>query len=630
MAEKAFIHALSEIRTMTAAEVRKSFGGKALGLLEADLLGIHIPQTWLISSQHFEDFDFSKETSAAVYIEKHFAKELAKLPDLLFAVRSSSEFEDSGDHSFAGIFESKLNVKKTDLAHAISDVWHSCHSMRVSSYQKEGARIRMAVILQPMIQAKYAGVAFSRHPSPATLFENQNIVIEFAPTSGEKVVQGEVTPFRLSGTMESISSATDASWLHPLLKALAVLKSTERHEVDMEFVIDKQETFYLVQQRPVSKMHASHTLDLSNYQRKYKRALLSFDIELLINACSLFLAPYLEVPYQMERWMVMITGKDGQQELWVHELLNDGVTYYIAHKMQEDASYLERLQKRYAGHFQAILEHNYERFFDSKKPVDERFFSWCEWITPFLAHYYVPMFMIDALHLLLKRKMLVIDAKNAEADLFFLGTEGISSLMDLLHAELYPLKNHAKEKILPKLEMLAKRYGFLRCHQVYEEGYSAEDLLNMLKELEAPHKQEEKEKSEPLLKKYLQDAEMQKYFAHFRSWMKIRNQEMEYVMYAMLSCRPLFQEICDLLKVSLKDFWNSSKEMIQKALRAKDSHYITKFPHDHLSIFRSYGRTHLSNTLKILAPSQSKCNARQNGLWRREDQWKGIHCLPPQ
>lgn len=58
----------------------------------------------------------------------------------------------------------------------------------------------MGVIVQPMIEAKYAGVCFSRHPSFANVFENNRLVIEFASTSSEQIGQGEITPFRLVGT----------------------------------------------------------------------------------------------------------------------------------------------------------------------------------------------------------------------------------------------------------------------------------------------------------------------------------------------------------------------------------------------------------------------------------------------
>ncbi len=127
----------------------------------------------------------------------------------------------------------------------------------------------------------------------------------------------------------------------------------------------------------------------------YKRALLALDIELLIEGSAKFLAPYLEIPISLERWMVMTTSLS-VQELWVDTVLNETILSEVIHKIEHDPEYLPLLEARYSNYHEELLEKDLTPFLDiAKTPLHERLFRWFEWITPFLAHYYVPMFVTD-------------------------------------------------------------------------------------------------------------------------------------------------------------------------------------------------------------------------------------------
>ncbi len=589
------LYTFADLRGHSPKRLRELFGGKGLGLFQAERLGISVPQTWLISTQLYELFLLQSD-SGEHFLKQHLETTLKQLPDLLYAVRSSSQMEDSFEHSFAGIFQSELNVSRQSLIPAIAKVWNSCLSLKVDAYLGSGsASMKMAVILQPMVAAKYAGVCFSKHPSPSSILESQDIVIEFAATSGEKIVQGEITPLRLTGSVDHLLGAVDLPWIPALLGALMKLKEEYQHEIDAEFVVDHAEQFWLVQQRPISKEILSRVVDLSHYKRKYKRSLCSLDVELLIDGCSQFLGHYLELPYQFERWMIMISNAEGTQELWMHEVLDQAMIEKVAQKISEEKGYEERLEERYRNHHRALREMDYASFFDRQKPLDERFFQWCEWITPFCAHYYVPMFLIDALYLLLKHQMQQVDRDNAEGDLFQLGIGGISSLMDLLKEELQEGK---------PLADLSRKYGFLKCHQPYEKGYTEEDLLE-LKALGAPPPEVETEWLNELSAKYISTERRQYLLEKFRVWMSIRNQEMEYLMYAYLQSRPLFEELAEVLDVSVKQLWSSSKEAIQKGVRAKEGQAIRHFSSANLTILRKNGRTRLLHDLIVQGISPS-------------------------
>ena len=613
----------SDLASLTTSQLRKLYGGKALGLFEAHQLGLPVPEATLLSTEHFETFlsqhpqikHADLASKAREFLKELMAASLADLPSGFYAVRSSSQHEDSSAHSYAGIFESKLNIPKEKLIDAIAGVWDSCFSIRAASYLKGETVLRMGVIIQPMIAAKYAGVCFSRHPSPANVFENQHLVIEFAACSGEQVVQGELTPFRLSGEIDDLSQVSDAPWMDHLLKAVLSLKNACRHEIDIEFAIDEQEQFWLLQQRPISKLAASHLLDLKPYQRKYKRSLHSLDIELLIDGCSQFLAPYLEVSFQFERWMVMVTGSDAQQELWVHQLIDEATISKIASKALAEEGYLARIEERYLVTHQKILDGSYAAFFNKAIPLPFRFFQWAEFITPLWAHYYAPMFMIESLHRILLEEMSQIDPDDAEADLFFMGTFGIAALADVLSEELTNLKN--KMGPLPRsfaeltslhqqaLTEIAEKFGFLKCHQITERGYSPEEIFTLLHDLSPAVNKKEEPRYRQICQKYLLSDQQRTLFESFRRWMRFRNQEMEFVISSVVRSRPLFDEICASLSITIEQFWNSSKELLAKALKTHNASIATSLSRQNLVIFRTYGKTRLSNHITVQGPTEA-------------------------
>lgn len=87
-----------------------------------------------------------------------------------WAVRSSAEGED-GRHTFAGLFESLLNVPERDLPQAYRGVIQSRFQERAFVY-RQGLGLReidtpMAVLFLVMVEARSAGVLYTRDPGEA-------------------------------------------------------------------------------------------------------------------------------------------------------------------------------------------------------------------------------------------------------------------------------------------------------------------------------------------------------------------------------------------------------------------------------------------------------------------------------
>lgn len=115
--------------------------------------------------------------------------------DLSVAVRSSATAEDLASASFAGQQDTYLNVRGSgDLAAAVIDCWASLWNARAMAYRaREGldpATMRLAVVVQQMVDADAAGVMFTANPSNG---RRDQVVISAAWGLGESVVSGTVT-----------------------------------------------------------------------------------------------------------------------------------------------------------------------------------------------------------------------------------------------------------------------------------------------------------------------------------------------------------------------------------------------------------------------------------------------------
>jgi pyruvate,water dikinase len=207
----------------------------------------------------------------------------------LVAVRSSATAEDTAQFSFAGMFESYLNVQgENDLLRAVRLCWASTFGARVLFYrlsQSMPAEMPVAVIVQRMVGAAKSGVLFTADPST---HDATRLVIEAAWGLGEVVVGGQVTPDRYviqkegarilernvgrkefllmrdaeTGETTRVDLANDPRATTPVLsddelRRLAELASrVERHygaPQDIEFAIDAGK-IYLTQSRPITTL----------------------------------------------------------------------------------------------------------------------------------------------------------------------------------------------------------------------------------------------------------------------------------------------------------------------------------------------------------------------------------------
>ena len=86
----------------------------------------------------------------------------------LWAVRSSATNEDGAHASFAGVYRTRLGIPLEEVGAAVKDLWLSIWDERVLNYHAASGLSEtaptMAVVIQPLLEAQAAGVAYSVHP----------------------------------------------------------------------------------------------------------------------------------------------------------------------------------------------------------------------------------------------------------------------------------------------------------------------------------------------------------------------------------------------------------------------------------------------------------------------------------
>lgn len=208
--------------------------------------------------------------------------------DDLLAVRSSSLEEDSAAHAFAGQFDSYLGIRPEDVADRIVDVWGSAASERVVAYRREHALSASttvpAVLVQRMVDAETAGVAFSADPVNG----RRGIVVVAATYGlGTSVVSGEhdADTYRVdrageivgrviahkrsadnirAGGGTSCTAIDDDRGTAPALadarirEVAALARAAESffgRPQDIEWAVER-DTVYLLQARPITSLHS--------------------------------------------------------------------------------------------------------------------------------------------------------------------------------------------------------------------------------------------------------------------------------------------------------------------------------------------------------------------------------------
>jgi phosphoenolpyruvate synthase/pyruvate phosphate dikinase len=202
-----------------------------------------------------------------------------------FAVRSSGVSEDGAQASFAGLYESYLNLRGADpVVERVRDCYRCLWHPRAAHYraikQLGHRREAMGVVVMETVRSHVSGVAFTLNPITGATDE---VMINASWGLGEAVVAGLVTPDSFLVGKDGAVRRQDIS--EKELEVVAVDGGTEQREVppgrrksptldtsqvqlvtetarqveerygrpmDIEFAFDVEGRFFVLQARPIT------------------------------------------------------------------------------------------------------------------------------------------------------------------------------------------------------------------------------------------------------------------------------------------------------------------------------------------------------------------------------------------
>jgi len=238
------VRQLRDVRMADAAEV----GGKAASLGELLGAGVRVPEGVVLTARAADMTADDRRT-----LVHAAAADLGTGP---FAVRSSGIAEDGAEHSYAGIFESVLNVSPDEVPAATERCLESAHAARVAEYGPAGSG-RMAVIIQRMISPAAAGVVLTADPING---DRHSCVVTAVRGTGERLVSGAALgdEWVVSGGQATVRRRPE----HAIDRRQATRVADEARRIaaargspqDIEWAIDADGLLWILQARPMTAL----------------------------------------------------------------------------------------------------------------------------------------------------------------------------------------------------------------------------------------------------------------------------------------------------------------------------------------------------------------------------------------
>ena len=289
--------------------IPQAVGNKALNLHRLVDIGLRIPETYFIpwdAYLRFTQADVNLLGELRSTLQNHID------PNKTYAVRSSANIEDDIERSFAGQFDSVLDVQGVDdVLKAIQVVWESGRSPRVSAYLEQhdfdADELMMGVILQEMVQSVFAGVALSRNPVTGA----DEVVVEAVEGSGEALVQSGVTPSRWInkwGTWigEPAKDQIPLSLIEEVVEETRRIARTLDSFVDLEWVFDGVDIYWL-QVREITTLNRHNV-----YSNHISREFIPGMVKPLVGSINL--------PLVCSMWLRMLTEMVGRTSVKPEDL----------------------------------------------------------------------------------------------------------------------------------------------------------------------------------------------------------------------------------------------------------------------------------------------------------------------
>ncbi len=319
----------------TSSVSPKKVGGKGFNLSKLYEFGFKVPSGFIVTSDAYQLFlvennlqNVINKINSSINVDnldtvlsKEFIDALqtkilsSQIPDAIkveiekvyrkfnssLAIRSSASNEDSANYSFAGIFDSFLNVQSLDAVYeSIVRCYASLWSKHALAYglKNKVEDSSMAVVITEMVPAVSSGIAFTCNPTNGNA---EQILIDTNFGIGESVVDGRIEPdsyiynidkFTIEskkiGSKKGLTILVDQGTYFQKdvendkqvlsdkqieelsLKVKTINDAFDTHQ-DIEWVYDGED-FVFVQSRPITTFHTPYPIELANQQKIYSNA----------------------------------------------------------------------------------------------------------------------------------------------------------------------------------------------------------------------------------------------------------------------------------------------------------------------------------------------------------------------
>ena len=228
-------------------------GGKAEGLAKLVRLGLRVPRAFVIVG------------ATPGNLPEDLEARYAELGGAAVAVRSSALGEDSAEASFAGQYETILDVTGIDaLRAAVDTCLASLQNDRAAAYRQQSAHGdtggAMSVVVQNMAPAASAGVLFTADPVTG---RRDRIVIDAVEGLGEALVSGHASPDHYvldrTGTtreaqLEGLTPILGDAVRRNLVASAQAAEAAEGCPLDLEWAVDAGGEIHWLQARPITHL----------------------------------------------------------------------------------------------------------------------------------------------------------------------------------------------------------------------------------------------------------------------------------------------------------------------------------------------------------------------------------------
>lgn len=245
----------------------EQIGSKAERLFKMKAIGLSVPDFICIRPK------CSRENLSA-YLSKCFGTHE------YFSVRSSASAEDGSEFSFAGQFNTYLNVPLCEVYNYAQQCFGSVNNSNIHQYCKcagiDHSKIKITVIIQKMINAELSGVIFTANPQGII----NETVIAVGKGTGNNVVEDKVPVTQYYyNTSDDIcyyetqngSPLLDKGVINSLISISYKIKKLFGGYPDIEFAMANN-IIYILQARPITSLKSENPLvilDSSNISESY-------------------------------------------------------------------------------------------------------------------------------------------------------------------------------------------------------------------------------------------------------------------------------------------------------------------------------------------------------------------------